>query len=232
MGSGCSSQALQALRFLEENYSVTVQDILAGGNYTFPASSIMVNRRSGTRTIVNAPRSFYPASIDFSGIELEDHRVILLDGHYLEPEIRDHITEARSQGSIIVMDGGSWKKDSELYLDLVDYIICSTKFTKPGIKLSDMPSFLHNSGIGFVAYSDNEKPILVSENRHQSLVEVEQIDAIDTLGAGDVLHGAFCHFLVQGHAPLEAVSLASKIATESCRHFGTHHWQKSYSPAL
>lgn len=47
----------------------------------------------------------------------------------------------------------------------------------------------------------------------------------DTLGAGDVLHGAFCHYLVEGYNRKEALHRAALIASGSCCYFGTHTWK-------
>jgi sugar/nucleoside kinase (ribokinase family) len=46
------------------------------------------------------------------------------------------------------------------------------------------------------------------------------IKAVDTLGAGDIFHGAFCHYILQQDFPT-ALSNAAKVAARSCESFGT-----------
>ncbi len=225
---GNSSLAAQALGAMKENYSVSIHDIMEGINHTFPASSVMINPKSGSRTIVNPPKASDSLNLDYSNAQLKDSSIVLLDGHYWHSGLRDKIIEARTNGATIVKDGGSWKSDSDDYLDLIDYIICSTKFIKPGYSRKETISHLHNAGIDFVAFTDNNNPILVSEKGIEKQIPVEKIDAVDTLGAGDVLHGAFCYYLSLGQAGITALENASKIATDSCRYFGTHHWQKNH----
>lgn len=222
---GSGSLASQAMKLMSENYSLTIHDIMEGSDHTFPASSVLVNPNTGSRTIVNPPKASNSLNLDYSAAHLIDGSIILLDGHYWHSGLRDKIIEARSAGARIVLDGGSWKSDSDQSLDLVDYIICSTKFIKPGLNGKEMVAYLHDAGIGFVGYTDNENPILVSEGGTEKYIPVEQINAVDTLGAGDVLHGAFCYYLSQGQDGFTSLGNAAKIATESCRYFGTHSWQ-------
>jgi sugar/nucleoside kinase (ribokinase family) len=47
---------------------------------------------------------------------------------------------------------------------------------------------------------------------------------VDTLGAGDILHGAFCHYHVAGQSFPQALRSAAEIATLACRHLGTRAW--------
>lgn len=166
---GTSSLAIQALDFMRENYSVTIHDIMEGFNHTFPASSVMINPISGSRTIINPPKASDSLNLKYSHMQLGDPSIILLDGHYLHPGLRDKIAEARSNGTKIVMDGGSWKSDSDDYLDLIDYIICSKKFIKPGLDQKETIKYLHTAGIDFVGYTDNDNPILVSLRERKNI---------------------------------------------------------------
>jgi sugar/nucleoside kinase (ribokinase family) len=43
------------------------------------------------------------------------------------------------------------------------------------------------------------------------------------MGAGDVFHGAFCHYIIQQDFT-EALASATNIAADSCQFFGTRQW--------
>ena len=60
------------------------------------------------------------------------------------------------------------------------------------------------------------KPILGWDRGRRFEIEIAQIDAVDTLGAGDVLHGAFCFHFARDRQFEPALRLAAEIAT-SCR---------------
>ena len=63
-------------------------------------------------------------------------------------------------------------------------------------------------------------------------LEVPQIEAVDTLGAGDIFHGAFCHSILEEENEQEnfvaALESAAKVASFSCKFFGTREWMKSF----
>ncbi|NET50891.1 MAG: sugar kinase, partial [Merismopedia sp. SIO2A8] len=49
----------------------------------------------------------------------------------------------------------------------------------------------------------------------------------DTLGAGDIFHGAFCHYILQQNFT-ESLVAAAEIASNSCKFFGTRRWMEFY----
>ena len=49
---------------------------------------------------------------------------------------------------------------------------------------------------------------------------------MDTLGAGDFLHGAFCYYYLEEKELKPALQKASEVATFSCQYKGTREWLK------
>ena len=67
--------------------------------------------------------------------------------------------------------------------------------------------------------------MLFMDNETSGELPVSSIDAIDTTGAGDILHGAFCFRFAQGDANFtDCLRFAAKLATLSCTHIGTRSW--------
>jgi sugar/nucleoside kinase (ribokinase family) len=58
-------------------------------------------------------------------------------------------------------------------------------------------------------------------------VPVPRVEAVDTMGAGDIFHGSFCYFTAIGHGFVEALEMAARIAAESCRFRGTREWMNA-----
>ena len=56
-------------------------------------------------------------------------------------------------------------------------------------------------------------------------------EIVDTLGAGDVLHGAYCAELARGAGQVEALGRAVATATVSIRHRGARSWSLLEPPA-
>jgi sugar/nucleoside kinase (ribokinase family) len=45
------------------------------------------------------------------------------------------------------------------------------------------------------------------------------------MGAGDVFHGAFCHYILRQNF-IESLAAATKIASHSCQFFGSRQWME------
>ena len=50
------------------------------------------------------------------------------------------------------------------------------------------------------------------------------VTAVDTMGAGDIFHGAFCHAYAPTGDFVEALNSANRIAARSCETAGTRAW--------
>ena len=83
-----------------------------------------------------------------------------------------------------------------------------------------------------VAVSDGSAPVRWRQAGAAGSVPVTQVDIVDSLGAGDVLHGALLAFLARegcswpgdDRAWQAALADAVAVATESCRHPGATGW--------
>lgn len=187
-----------------------------------PVSSIIVTEQTGERSVIsiNAVKTQATAvPVDcLQGVD-----VVLIDGHQMQ--IGQTIAaQARSQNIPVVIDGGSWKPNFETVLKLSDYAICSANFQPPECQSeSDTIAFLTNLKIPHIAITQGEKPIVYQTIDGKGEIEVPQVKAIDTLGAGDIFHGAFCHAILQQDFPT-ALAIAAQVAANSCRFFGTRRW--------
>ncbi|MGW1742047.1 PfkB family carbohydrate kinase [Nocardia sp. NPDC001965] len=73
-------------------------------------------------------------------------------------------------------------------------------------------------------------PIVFAEDGRQGTIDVTPVtDATDTLGAGDILHGAFCVHYIENRDFVDALARASEVLTLSCRTFGTRNWATAFT---
>jgi sugar/nucleoside kinase (ribokinase family) len=75
-----------------------------------------------------------------------------------------------------------------------------------------------------VAVTRGARSVLASDRGRRFEIEVAKVAATDTLGAGDVLHGAFCHYFAHRPDFEPALRRASEIATLSCQGLGAQAW--------
>ncbi|MEN9519900.1 MAG: hypothetical protein RLZZ381_2488 [Cyanobacteriota bacterium] len=203
---------------------VTTIDLLPDKIDTPTVSSIIVTAATGERSIIslNAVKSqANPETVAPDWLTNID--LVLLDGHQLEVSLK-LAAIAKSRQIPLILDGGSWKPGLEELLSWVDYAICSANFYPPQCQQTqDVFDFLQDYGIQYIAITQGEQAIRYLERGNNSTISVPTIKPVDTLGAGDIFHGAFCHYILQENFPT-ALKLAAKIASRSCLSFGTRSW--------
>ena len=190
-----------------------------------PVSSIIVTQSTGERAVVSLDAvSRRVEHNNISADILLGIDIVLVDGHQLE--IGPMLEVAKVNNIPIVMDGGSWKPGFEKILPYVDYAICSANFYPPDCNSpAQVFTYLTAAGIPHIAITDGEHPIATLSAGRTGLTEVPKILAVDTLGAGDVFHGAFCHYILRENFT-QAIAAAAQVAAHSCQFFGTRRWMQ------
>lgn len=193
-------------------------------------ASIITNEMNGERTIFsNHPDKcgdeiFRELGVFSNGT----FNIAMFDGFHLKLNI-PLAKYLKSQGITTVLDGGSWKSCMEDILPFIDIAICSNDFIPPGTKSKlDVIKFLLDFGIKKIAITRGEKPILIYEHNQKKELSVPKIKAIDTLGAGDFFHGAFCFYYAFQPNFEQALKNAASIASISCQYHGTRSWMKNF----
>ena len=212
-----------------DRLGIDLIDLAAGTAFETPLTTVLVNEAGASRTIVNPPR----AEAEMRTMTTWDAAwgampaLVLTDGFHLRETL--HLIGAlRAAGAQVFLDGGSWKPDTEALAPLLTAAICSERFVAPGrpANVDAVMDWFAEMGVPCVAVTRGPKPIVAIENGREFEVEVEAIDAVDTLGAGDVLHGAFCYHFAETGEFEPALRKASRIATDSCRDLGIQVWRK------
>ncbi len=206
------------------NAKISLIDPIDGQDANPIFASIITSRINADRTVF----SYHPEKQGIKEAQLKfnikDYKLALFDGFYTDMAI--YIAEKFRRNKIAtVFDGGSWKKDTDKLLKYIDIAICSNDFQVPGGKTPhDVFSYMHNLGVKEIAITRGGDSILCSHKDGKEEIDIESIDAVDTLGAGDFFHGAFCHFFANGHNFTNSLQRASIVAGESCKCFGTREW--------
>ncbi|MGB8888128.1 MAG: PfkB family carbohydrate kinase [Candidatus Korobacteraceae bacterium] len=216
-----------------EASGVALHDLARRRNVAPPVSSIMVLQSTGERTVVSAnAAAFSPLPARFNPRWLQGVSIVQVDGHYM-PLCIAGARSARSRGIPVVLESGSWKDGMEQLLPFVDIAVCSADYHPPGCRdQDDVMEFLAKQGIRRMAITRGASAIRFVEQGERGRIAVEKIRPIDTLGAGDVFHGAFCYYASQpGRNFRQALAAAATVATFSCRYQGTRSWIKAFADA-
>lgn len=209
------------------NYQVAIADLQPNINTAPPVSSIIITQGTGERAVVsiNAAKT-QASSTSIPPDILQDIDIILIDGHQMAVSLT--IAEmAKAKNIPIVIDGGSWKPGFEQILPFVDYALCSANFHPPNCHTpAEVFAYLSAFNIPHIAITHGENPIAYLSSTEIGSVDVPEIQPVDTLGAGDIFHGAFCNYILQANFT-DALAQAAKIAADSCQFFGTRRWMES-----
>ncbi|PMB03191.1 ribokinase [Fischerella thermalis CCMEE 5273] len=219
----------QLIRGDLEKYQVEIIDLDPATTNPPPVSSIIVTQASGERAVIsiNAVKTQANSQAIPPDI-LQNVDIVLIDGHQMTVGIEIAQT-AKANNIPVVIDGGSWKPGFDKLLPFVDYAICSANFHPPNCQTQEQVfTYLSEFGIPHIAITHGEQPIkyLIQETGTTGFVNVSKTTAVDTLGAGDIFHGAFCHYVLRENF-LDALASAAKIAAFSCQFFGTRRWMRS-----
>jgi sugar/nucleoside kinase (ribokinase family) len=180
-------------------------------------ASVVVNTVTGDRSVVGVkPSGKAPESVFHEPNMVPD--VVLFDTYY--PEIAEPVLQwAKNRNIPVVLDGGSWKPGLEKMLAYIDYAVCSEKFFPPGCQTPDeSASYLLERGVPVVCITRGEKTMLLFEyNRHsEQIPAVPAEKVVDTLGAGDIFHGAFCFHMVETAGDIrKSLTSAAAVASKS-----------------
>jgi len=195
-----------------------------------PALSSVSVDRLGNRNVVsaNGTRITIPAAkVDASF--MESARIVMVDGHFMEA-CRAWAGAAKARGKPVVLDGGSWKDGTEELLKNVHTAICSADFLPPGADSHEQViEYLKSRGVANIAITDGAEAIHFASGQSSGTIGVPKVEVVDTMGAGDIFHGAYCFFASIGRGFIESLTEATKVASESCRYAGTREWMRHLS---
>src|SRR6185437_13889085 len=109
-------------------------DLAAGTEYETPLTTVLASAAASSRTIVNPPaQACEMAAVPHQWNPLwgEAPRVALTDGFYLK-ETLPLLKTLAAQGTMLLLDGGSWKPGTDELVPLLTTAICSERFAPPG----------------------------------------------------------------------------------------------------
>lgn len=191
---------------------------LAPPEYEVPVSSVTLDA-AGNRQVVSHNARGLTRTAPPPMLGRVD--ALLVDGHLMDTAIRMADGAARA-GIPVIFDGGSYKPGTEELLEHVDVAAVSADFAFP--RGGDTLRQVLDLGADLAIQTHGAKPVVIETVRGRKWVPVPQVDVVDTLGAGDVFHGALALAYARGDTAQAAVSYAIEIATRSVQARGALGW--------
>jgi sugar/nucleoside kinase (ribokinase family) len=209
-----------------ERYGVQLTDLQPEFDGVPAISSVTVDIEA-RRTVVSANAARMSAAHAAPDVELcRWARIVEVDGHQMQA-CQQWAQAARTCGAHVVLDGGSWKAGTEELLRSVDTAICSADFCPPGCATEDETiAYLTSCGVRQIAITHGADPVRWASGLQAGQLEAPRVAAVDTTGAGDIFHGAFCASYGRGLDFVDALAHAAEVAAASCRFHGTRAWME------
>ncbi len=207
-------------------YGVTVVDA-APGLETPPVSSVMVSLHNGDRAVVGGDAAGSVVPVPAPGTLdalIESVDVVLMDGHY--PVLASAVARVcRETRKPCVIDAGRWKPIMAEIIPAATDIVASADFRMPDAPdiNSVVNALIQGEGRVVVATAGAD-PVRWWSGRESGQVTVEPVDAVDTLAAGDVFHGAYAYALVRTPDIAARIDFSNRVASLRCSMVGPRSW--------
>jgi sugar/nucleoside kinase (ribokinase family) len=212
-----------------ERPGLTLVDLASDDPTVEPnVSSVVVVDGTGERSVVSLDGGSLDGSAWLSAARATladaDPDIVLLDGHY--PAVAMQVARwARARRIPVILDAGRWKPHLADLVPLVDELVCSGDFTVPdGSAFAQVAAYGHRLGAQVVAQTHGAEAVEVSVEGRTTRIPVPSVPVVDTLGAGDVLHGAYAFHRAEGCDVADAVEQAVRVASFRCRFVGSRSW--------
>jgi sugar/nucleoside kinase (ribokinase family) len=130
---------------------------------------------------------------------------------------------ARAAGAKVIIDADFYLENLEEYLPLVDIFIGSELLYQSMFQDDDYEKncrAVAEKGPEVVLFTFGEKGCVGSCMEGYFTVPAYVVDAVDTVGAGDVFHGAFVAGLLQNKTIKETAQFASAVSAIKCTRIG------------
>jgi len=154
----------------------------------------------------------------------QDADAVLIDGHHPVLAVAA-ARAAKAAGVPVVLDCGSPKPVYAELVPLADAVVCSANFTSRPDGFDAVAAELLADGARLVAMTAGAAPVRWWSQEATGAIEVPPVTVRDTLGAGDVLHGAIAFARARGVTDPEcSLSFGVAVAALRVQHAGPRAW--------
>jgi len=185
---------------------------------------IIIDRSTGERTVLwrRAPcLRIDPAEI--APEQITCARLLHIDGH--DTAAVAHAAEiARQHGIPVTVDVDTIYHNFDKVLPNVDYLIASSEFPANWTGINDpfhaLESLQNQYGMKVAAMTLGAHGSLARQDGRFYYSPAYVVNCVDTTGAGDVFHGAFCYAVLQGMPMQQALEFSNAMAALNCTALG------------
>jgi len=132
-------------------------------------------------------------------------------------------TAARARGLNVVIDADKPTHEGDALIEIATHVVFSAEGLRAIGDHDDLAVALEQvaqRSPAFLTVTDGARGALWRDRGRLEHLPAFEVRAVDTLGAGDVFHGAFTLALAEGRTERDALRFASAAAAVKCTRFG------------
>jgi sulfofructose kinase len=185
---------------------------------------ILVDKSTGERTVIwNRPDCLRIDPEEITAEQITAARLLHIDGH--DTLAVEHAARiAREAGIPVSVDVDTIYPGFENVLPLVDYLVASSEFptnwTREPDRFQALKLIQEQHGMKVAAMTLGADGALARADGRYIYSPGYVVDCLDTTGAGDVFHGAFCYAVLQDMQLAEALDFSNAMAALNCTALG------------
>jgi sulfofructose kinase len=210
-------------------------EIVKGGQT--PVAYVFITADSGARSIIYERNTLPKLKINAALEQLVRQTSVVL----LDPEVTylgGQLKSIAGSNVKIIYDSERWRAGIEDIMNTADYFIPSSEFLAAaelefeGISFNQKIIKLDSMVAGNLIITHGEKGAYYITDGTLYHVAVPEVNAVDTVGAGDNFHAAFALALTRGFDLHQTVKFSVAVASLSCRKYGGREGVPGWEEAL
>ncbi len=181
---------------------------------------IIIDQSTGERTVFwSRPDCLRISPDEITPEQITCARLLHIDGHDT-PAVERAARIARENGIPVTVDVDTIYPGFGRVLPLVDYLIASSEFPGRWTRIEDpfaaLAAIQDQYGMRVAAMTLGAHGALARAEGRYFYAPGFVVDCLDTTGAGDVFHGAFCYSVLQKMPLAEALEFSNAMAALNC----------------
>ncbi len=203
---------------------IDLAHVLVRANCPNQSAYIIIDRSTGERTVLwRRPECLRVRPEEIPEAQISGARLLHIDGHDT-PSVAHAAAVARRHSIPVTVDVDTIYDGFGHVLPNVDYLVASSEFPSNWTGLRDpleaLAALQERFGMKVAAMTLGAHGALARVDGKFVYSPAFVVRCVDTTGAGDVFHGAFCYAVLQGMAMPEALEFSNAMAALNCTALG------------
>jgi sulfofructose kinase len=203
---------------------VNIDHVQQRTNCPNQSAYIIIDQSTGERTVFwSRPECLTISPEQITPDQIACARLLHIDGHDT-PAVAHAARMARERGIPVTVDVDTIYAGFDLVLPFVDYLIASSEFPGRWTGIEDpfhaLEAIHRKFGMRVAAMTLGAHGALALTEGRFVYSPAFVVNCVDTTGAGDVFHGAFCYAVLQRMPIAEALGFSNAMAGLNCTALG------------